>query len=458
VPKPTEKEKNGKSIEPIDGGPEADNIFGTEGNDIIYGFGENDVIDGLAGDDTIYGGDGGDFIIGGSGDDVLFGEAGNDQFIGGVGNDTIDGGDGDDTITYMGTAGTDYTVETVTEVMGKGRNRQEVLVTYVTATDGSVDTLTDVSVNFVAPLILAFDDLASLDANTANEVTIDVLANDGYLVSYTEDLISSADLEIISISDGDSGLIPDGTDFNAFSSVFGVDLSDGSNLKLNEDGTLTFTVSATLDTDTTYNFSYDVSYYDAIDVSTTVTFNVTKDSAEPPGTPETLTLETVTEVTKDLGRYYGDGSYAITQLTQGLWGIGVTIEERDASLPSGFDYDGDGDSEWRVWTEANGTLHDMNITTIANAEASLDGNFATTPSDEFIFKSFTLTGLDENEGLTVEYYRADGTFETSDYIGGLADLSPDGLTFYSTYDGPVGQLSFSANAGTEVYVDDVEFI
>jgi Ca2+-binding RTX toxin-like protein len=230
MPRPTEKEKNGKSIEPIDGGPEAESIFGTEENDIINGLGGNDVIDGLAGDDTIYGGDGDDFIIGGSGDDVLFGEAGNDQFIGGVGNDTIDGGDGDDTITYMGTVGTDYTVETVTEVMGKGRNRQEVLVTYVTATDGSVDTLTDVSVNFVAPLILAFDDLASLDANTADEVTIDVLANDGYLVSYTEDLISSADLEIIAISDGYSGLIPDGTDFNAFSSASGVDLSDGSNL------------------------------------------------------------------------------------------------------------------------------------------------------------------------------------------------------------------------------------
>ncbi len=86
----------------LDGGDNADRIFGTEsddrligggGGDAIYARGGSDLIFGDEGLDTVYGGDGNDTIYGGEGNDRLRGEQGVDRIYGELGEDHIDGGD-----------------------------------------------------------------------------------------------------------------------------------------------------------------------------------------------------------------------------------------------------------------------------------------------------------------------------------------------------------------------------
>ena len=464
MPKPTDKGNKNNSLEPIEGTIGNDeNLNGTDGDDTINGLAGNDTIDGLAGNDTIHGGDGKDYIIGGSGDDSLFGESGDDVFIGGAGSDTIDGGDGIDTVTYDGIEGVDYTVQHVTETtyetQGKGRNREIIEVEFsfieISAADGTVDRLTNVeNITFWDTPIVTQNDYIKIDTATSNSATIDVLSNDYYSVSYEEKIYGSG-LEIVGISDvGTSGLIPVGTDFSDFRDEDGVQLSDGSLLRINEDGSLTFTAPPSISSDTVYSFQYTASHGGIMETDT-VTFNVST------GPTQTLTLEAeaVTEEQSPAGPYYVEGAYAITQLTQALL-FGVTVESRDTSAQGyDYDYDGDGDDEWRVWTEDDGSVHEMNVTTLNNAEASLDLNFSTSPNEEFFFESFVLTGLGANEGLTVQYLNADGTVLLgSDSISSLSDLADDGETFNSTYEGPIGQVTFSADTGTEVYIDDMVFL
>lgn len=468
MPKPSNKGKESQFVDGTEGTEGPDIILeSTEGDDIINGLAGDDIIDGRAGNDTIHGGDGNDTIIGGSGDDSLFGDAGDDKFIGGAGSDSIDGGVGTDTVTYDGVLGVDYTMgwETVSEVEGKGRNKQTIEVTYttVTAADGTIDRFTNVEeFVFLDTPIFTQDDYIKLDVTTSDSVTIDVLSNDSYGVSYSEELIYGTGLEIVGISDVDgSDLIPEGIVISNFSEPDGVLLNDGSVLKLNEDDSITFTASPSVSTDTTYSFKYTVSH-GGLEKGGTVTFDFDVAPSNPPSGPsQTLTLESLTPEQTSAGTYYVDGSYAITQLSQDyLWGfpLGVKVETRDNSLGH-YDYDGDGDAEWRVWTESDGTPHEMNVTTLNNAAASLDLDLTTSPTDEFIFESFMLTGLETDEGLTVQYWNAEGNVMLgSDYINTLADLSDDGVTFNSTYEGPIGQLTFSADTGTEVFVDYIVFI
>ncbi len=98
----------------ISGGGGNDYIKGEEGNDILTGGNGDDIIYGGKDDDTIYGdGDidfasnqlinsttqsGNDKLYGGLGNDTIDGFAGNDYIDGGVGNDLLIGGDGDDVI------------------------------------------------------------------------------------------------------------------------------------------------------------------------------------------------------------------------------------------------------------------------------------------------------------------------------------------------------------------------
>ena len=75
--------------ERLDGGTEAD---------VIYGFGGNDSITGANGFDTLWGGEGDDRLDGIGDADAFYGEAGNDIIRTGGGADIVDCGDGDDRV------------------------------------------------------------------------------------------------------------------------------------------------------------------------------------------------------------------------------------------------------------------------------------------------------------------------------------------------------------------------
>jgi Ca2+-binding RTX toxin-like protein len=123
----------------LQGGAEADRIFGYEGNDTLigdanndwlfggkgndgfFGGGLDDVIFGGSGHDGIYGDGGNDTVYGGSGNDTQFGGADHDTLYGGAGNDALDGGAGDDKL-YGGTGDDVLTASTGNDslVGGKG--------------------------------------------------------------------------------------------------------------------------------------------------------------------------------------------------------------------------------------------------------------------------------------------------------------------------------------------------
>ncbi|HEY5723099.1 MAG TPA: type I secretion C-terminal target domain-containing protein [Allosphingosinicella sp.] len=86
----------------LDGGAEADTLFGNEAGDLIEGHGGGDRIWGLGGNDMIFGGESDDILDGGTGDDEIDGGLGNDQLAGGTGNDVLAGGADDDTLIETG--------------------------------------------------------------------------------------------------------------------------------------------------------------------------------------------------------------------------------------------------------------------------------------------------------------------------------------------------------------------
>ncbi|MXQ13486.1 calcium-binding protein [Microvirga makkahensis] len=137
---------NGSSSwDTIDGGDDANKLWGWSGNDGLNGHGGGDTLDGGDGNDTLdgggdnddlTGGNGSDSLIGGLGLDALIGGAGNDTLQGGDGNDTLDGGDGNDMAVFSGTRG-DYNISVTT-----GDESTEYTVTHrVPAEEGSPDTI-----------------------------------------------------------------------------------------------------------------------------------------------------------------------------------------------------------------------------------------------------------------------------------------------------------------------------
>lgn len=80
----------------LQGGAEADRMYGRDGNDLLIGDANADWLSGGKGDDGFYGGGGSDTIKGDSGNDTMFGDGGNDRLYGGTGNDTLFGGADDD--------------------------------------------------------------------------------------------------------------------------------------------------------------------------------------------------------------------------------------------------------------------------------------------------------------------------------------------------------------------------
>jgi Ca2+-binding RTX toxin-like protein len=89
------------------GGDDNDVIFGSMGQDVIWGggghdeiwaFGNNDMIYGGANSDEIHCGDGSDIVYGEGGDDEIWGDGGNDFLYGDSGEDVIHGGTGNDSL------------------------------------------------------------------------------------------------------------------------------------------------------------------------------------------------------------------------------------------------------------------------------------------------------------------------------------------------------------------------
>lgn len=82
----------------LNGGQDNDYISGHDGADTITGNAGSDYIDGDAGDDTIDGGVDDDRIFGSIGNDILLGDDGNDKLVGEEGSDNLSGGEGDDAL------------------------------------------------------------------------------------------------------------------------------------------------------------------------------------------------------------------------------------------------------------------------------------------------------------------------------------------------------------------------
>ena len=114
----------------IDGGSEADTIYGQFGDDIINGGAGDDFILGGTGSDTITGGDGSDYIDGGDGNDSLISGDGTDTVFGGAGNDTIRNGAGDDSL--VGGTGDDLIIASAGNDTLEGGDGNDTL-------DGGID-------------------------------------------------------------------------------------------------------------------------------------------------------------------------------------------------------------------------------------------------------------------------------------------------------------------------------
>ncbi len=452
--------------------PPAGAIVGTSGDDVIsqstfpaFSTDSDDVIWGLEGADEIYGGAGNDTIVGGSGDDVLYGDTGDDVInggdgsdiiYGGAGSDIIDGGDdgGIDVVMYDGVEGEDYDVVILTALVGKGRNQREVVTGFeVYALDGSgdVDYLTSIEqvlfVQYPEPgTVITESDFAFTQFDTS--VEIDVLANDyleganqGDGIEISEILDAQIDLDNDGVNDLD--LIPDGVDLGYF--VGGGLLNDGSILTLTANDTLVWDPNGVYDTAPGVGEEAPSIYfwYAAADGSGGVEYGDVSLQVTYPSAPSDIQFEDMVgvydEFTADLlGLHiYQDGpngAYWVSQLTSAT----NYFEKRDVSVTD-FDYDGDGDDEFRIWTEADGTTHEMNITHSEGQKFDLGGMY-------FI-------GLDSDETATLVFSDGEGNA-----IGQVtvvsSDLDADGrleITNASNID----QFNVVAGIGDDFYVDDV---
>ncbi len=88
------------SIENLEGGLGADQLFGNSAANSISGNSKDDLIIGRDGNDSLSGGTGNDIIHGQNGADTINGGDGNDLVLGGAGGDTMVGGLGNDTIAF----------------------------------------------------------------------------------------------------------------------------------------------------------------------------------------------------------------------------------------------------------------------------------------------------------------------------------------------------------------------
>ena len=438
----------------ITGSAFADVLSGTAGDDILWSLEGDDEVFGLGGNDTIEGGAGNDTIDGGAGDDVLNGGDGADLFIGSAGSDTIDGGGGTNAVIYYAQSETDYTITAITEISGRGRKQVETIVGYeVLANDGSgdLDVITNVSSVTVVVLppngtITTQGDFAFVDRD--GTVTINVLDNDyieGGTIGQGLTLTALSDIQLDVDGDGnwDTDFI-DETQPLSYYAAGGL-LADGSILTVATDGTMTWDPNDVYDVDpgTTPSISF---WYEATDGVTTeygdVTFAVTYPAPAGDITFETMTpaFDPITATILGYNNYYDGpgGSYVISQLTTATnW-----FELRDVDAAGDYDYDNDGDDEFRVWTDADGTTHEMNVTEKFSQPFDLGG--------------MTIIGLDVGEVATFIFADASGQVTGTATVT-EADLSAGGLLEFTNATN-VAQFSVEAGVGDEFYIDDIFFV
>lgn len=444
-------------------------FIATSGADEIFGLAGTDVIDGGDGDDILHGGDDGDVLSGGNGNDTIYGDGGDDFVFADDGSDTIDGGDGYDTLIYYGELDVDYSFSEITEMQGKGRDRTEVVVGYqVTSLDGSgdVDSIYNVEeIVFISTPpggdIVTRGDLVRTRHDS--DVTIDVLANDYILggnLGEGLEITGILDIQIDLNGDGvnDFDLIPDGATLAGFQSPDGVTLTDGSILYLNPDGTLTWDPNGVYDSKPgsgepfpSIYFWYEASDIDGNTAYGDVSIGVTYDA--PLGTIEFEYMQIYDQGLADIFGWYfyvdgpaGNYEFFVTQLSTA---DGGKIEDRDVAANGNFNYDFDADAEYRVWTDADGTTHEMNV---VNQNDQL-----------FNLESITFTGVDEGDGVTIEYYSLDGETKLGEDVVNFDLLTPvatpDGDYYiYYTDETDIGQVSVIADAGDEVFVDDLVLV
>lgn len=439
--------------------PLSSGVFATAGDDVIWGLGGDDEIDGGDGNDVIEAGAGDDTIYGGAGNDLINGGDGSDVIIAGAGSDTIDGGtDGEiDTVIYYGDVGVDYDYTIQTTTVGKGKNQQTVVTGFtVTALDGSgdVDIITNVDELLFVQLPAAGDIITQGDFDYApfdGSATVDVLANDyleggqpGVGLTLTAILDVQIDLDQDGINDLD--LIPDGQPLSYYTG--GGLLNDGSILTLNPDGTLTWDPNGVYSTEPGAGEAPPVVqfWYEASDGAGNVQYGDVTFQVTYPAQTGAIQFEDMVSVYDDISAeifgiwIYQDGpngSYWISQLSSAT----NYFEKRDEGASS-FDYDGDGDDEFRIWTDPNGATHEMNVKHKDNAPFDLGG--------------FAMIGFDAGETAEIVFSDAAGNA-----IGQVtvtsADVDPDGvLRFANATD--VVQFNVIAGAGDEFYVDDIILI
>jgi Ca2+-binding RTX toxin-like protein len=117
------------------GGPDVDELRGTEDDDTLRGLGGDDRLFGEGGEDDLFGGADNDLLIGGGEADRLFGEEGRDQLAGEDGIDRlVGGGDGD---FYF----VDDTDEVVDEDPGGGLDQVRSTVTFTLPDNVEILTL-----------------------------------------------------------------------------------------------------------------------------------------------------------------------------------------------------------------------------------------------------------------------------------------------------------------------------
>ncbi|GGE54635.1 calcium-binding protein [Actibacterium pelagium] len=422
----------------------------------IFGFGGDDIIDGGAGNDTIDAGGGGDTVFDSDGDDSVFGGTGDDQFYDGAGSDTYNGGDGFDYIFFEGLE-SNYQVDEVFETVGKGRNKTEVLVGYEVTdlTTGDVNSVMNVeTIIFLqtptGDTIITGSDFAFVQFD--QDATVDVLANDyiegqdpGLGLSVSGILDADVDLDGDGVSDA-LDLIPDDATLTDFQDPGGVQLNDGTFLYLNPDDTITWDLNGVYDTDPGTGDPSLFLLYEASDGNGNTALGNLSIAVTYPTPPGDITFENMVGIYDDFTaallfgyNIYQDGpngDYWIAQVTN----AGNAIEFRDEGNTN-YDYDNDGDDEFRVWTEGNGTSHEMNITHSAGQQFDLGG--------------MTFVGLDAGETATISFADASGIIWGQTTVT-EADLNPDGSVDIIGATN-VDQFTVEANAGGEFYIDDVFF-
>lgn len=437
-------------------------FFSTDGDDVIWALEGDDWIEAGGGNDTVEAGDGDDVILDGDGDDTVYGGNGNDQFFNGAGSDTFDGGGGKfiDVAVYEGIEGVDYDVFEIIEVTQRGNKTIEEVVGYeVHALDGSgdIDTLTDVEqILFVqtpdADTVVTGSDFANVLFN--EDVTVDVLANDfvegqDYGVGLTLTDILDIQIDIDGVPGNDVDLVPDGVDLSYFTAPGGGLLNDGSILFVNPDNTITWDPNGVYDVAPELgeaNPSVSI-WYEATDTNGNSAYGDLNMQVTYPTPAGDVQFEDMVGVYDDFtasltGLYiYQDGpngDYWVSQLNSAT----QYFEERDVAAADDFDYDDDGDDEFRVWTDADGTTHEMNIQHSAGETFDLGG--------------MVISGLDEGEVATISLADASGNI-WGQVTATADDLNPDG-TLDIIGASNVHQFSVEASEDDEFFVDDVFFL